>query len=482
MTGRRRFPAPTVRALIVTGFGLLLVILVGVVAGSAWMAREHQAAVSEMEQHSATASLLQDTRSEAGNAALLLQRYLMANDATLIPEIRDSTALAVQDLNEASADLQARGDDPQGPVVAQVAAGGQSLGQAVDAIISLRQSGDVARAAALLELIVPRFRSYRLQLGDAAHAEMQDVSAHKADADRAGNWAFWLLVGSGIGGGIIALAAAWAVARAILRPLTRLERTARAIGDGDLEARTEPSGPRELAHLGETLNTMAAQLDERERDLRRSNKELKERENQLRLSNAELKERNRQLMEARMMAATDGLTSLPNHRSFHEAIRREVSTIEETGGNIGVIMLDIDGFKQVNDTLGHLEGDEILRDCAGTFCKVVQRDWIYRYGGDEFAVLLPGADLPQTAAVAEQLRHAIAQREDAGIRKVTISLGVASFPETARSAEELIYEADAAMYWAKSAGKDRVGRWDATDPRRDGDMPQATRPAAARRR
>ena len=198
-------------------------------------------------------------------------------------------------------------------------------------------------------------------------------------------------------------------------------------------------------------------------------------------SNEELKERNRQLMEARALAATDALTGLSNHRAFHEAIRREVYTVDLHGGTVSVVMLDLDGFKAVNDALGHLEGDKVLRECAAAFTQVVRRECVYRYGGDEFAVILTGVGEEEAAAIAEQLRRVVAQRGGDGVRRVSISLGVATYPENARSAEELIYRADAAMYWAKAAGKDRVGRWDAVNGSTAGAGVEK-RPTSARRR
>ncbi len=450
---RIRFASNSVGALIVSGFGLLVIILAAVVTGSALMLREHRDAISEMEAHSKTASLLQETRLEAGNAAMLLQRMVMANDQTLVPEIRASTMTAVEGLHTVADDLAARGDTEQAETIGKIATSSDLMAAAVEQIISLQQSGDTQRAAAILEAIVPQFRNFRLTLGDAAAVELAAVSQDRSDADRAGDMARTLLIGSGLAGGVLALAAAFLVARSILKPLAALERAARAIGGGDLETRIQPSGPRELAHLGGTLNTMATHIQERENDIR--------------LSNQELKDRNRQLLEARAQAATDALTSLPNHRSFHEAIRNEVKAVEKNGGAIGVIMMDVDGFKGINDSLGHLHGDEVLRHCADIFAEIVDHDCIYRYGGDEFAVLLPGADEDATMETAERLRHAVAEDSGGGPNKVTVSLGVAAYPGTATSAEEIIYEADAAMYSAKSSGKNKVMRWNAVSGARD---------------
>jgi diguanylate cyclase (GGDEF)-like protein/PAS domain S-box-containing protein len=205
----------------------------------------------------------------------------------------------------------------------------------------------------------------------------------------------------------------------------------------------------ELQRLNRQLEEINASLEER----------VRERTEELRLANEELQQRNRQLLDARAQAATDSVTGISNHRTFQERIRDEVSWAEINATTVGLIMLDIDGFKAVNDSQGHLSGDEILRQLASTIEDVVGRERAYRYGGDEFAVLLPLTDRRDTARMAERLRQAAERQNNGDGNMITLSLGVASFPEAAGSAEELIYGADAAMYWAKSAGKNRVGDW-----------------------
>lgn len=445
--GRLFLRRPTVRGLITVGFGLLFVVLIAVVAGSAAMIRKHRADVSEMETLSNGVATIQNARTEAANAALLIQRYIISGDETGVPDTLASTQAAVKGLHEAEAQQIAEGDVEQAAIIGNIAKNGDLLAAAVNQMIALRREGNVEQASTILEAIVPQFREFRRALGEATSRELDQVAAVRSRANQSGEMAFWLLIISGLTGGLMALLGAALIARSILRPLQALERTARCVGAGDLQARTRPSGPRELYHLGETLNTMAGQLQERE--------------NELRLSYQELKQRNRQLLEARALATTDALTGLYNHRAFHENIRREFKTLERNGGKIGVIMLDIDGFKEINDSLGHLQGDEILRQCAQIFCEVVDSSCLYRYGGDEFAVILPGADDRETMETAERLRRALVEASGGGPKSVTVSLGVANYPGTASSAEELIYEADAAMYAAKSAGKNTVMRWDA---------------------
>jgi diguanylate cyclase (GGDEF)-like protein len=183
-------------------------------------------------------------------------------------------------------------------------------------------------------------------------------------------------------------------------------------------------------------------------------------EAELRRAHTELAQRNEELLDARAEATTDALTALGNHRAFQERVRSETERCRQDGCGLVLIMLDVDFFKRVNDSLGHQIGDQVLRDVALMLGSVVRRGDAYRYGGDEFAVLLPGGDRQRGAQVAERLRHVIeGESEEKGIA-ITASLGVACYPGMAETADELIYGADIAMYWAKAAGKNRVGYWD----------------------
>lgn len=437
-------PVPSVKSRVLAGFGLTVVILVASLVGSALMVRDYQAAVAEMETGSRIASLVQDTRSDAGNAALLVQRYVISGDETLVPEIRANTAAAVDEIRLAAREEAASPDADHAIVLAQVALAAQPLADSVDEIIALKQAGQTETSEAAVEEIVPQFRQFRLVLGEVADSEIAELSRRGDEADRAGNRALGLIIVSGIAGVTIALGGAYFVSRSVVGPLTALEATARRIGEGDLDARTTAAGPREFRHLAASLNDMARRLQQREADLVHFN--------------AELRERNRQLLEARAKAATDGLTALGNHRTFQEIVRSLVPNPDSTP--VSLIMIDIDGFKQINDILGHQVGDNILRGCARIFTEAASGHGVYRYGGDEFATVVMGAGIDDAETLAEHLRTQVLADPEVSPHRVTISLGVASYPETAGSAEELIYEADAAMYAAKLSGKNLTYRWD----------------------
>ncbi len=161
------------------------------------------------------------------------------------------------------------------------------------------------------------------------------------------------------------------------------------------------------------------------------------------------------------LAITDGLTRLINHRHFYELLEQEYLRTRRYKTQLSMVMIDIDYFKQINDTFGHQVGDDILKEMAIVIQREVRDvDILARYGGEEFAVLLPQTGLRQAEAVAERIRASVESNEFSspeGKMRLTISLGVASYPECAVDSQtELVQVADAAMYEAKKAGKNRV--------------------------
>jgi diguanylate cyclase (GGDEF)-like protein len=160
------------------------------------------------------------------------------------------------------------------------------------------------------------------------------------------------------------------------------------------------------------------------------------------------------------LAAVDPLTDAYNRRFGLARLREEFSRAVRAGTPLGVLMLDIDRFKAVNDTYGHLVGDQVLRAVAGAARRMIREgDVLVRYGGEEFLVLLPGAGQDGTMTVGERIRRAVADLviEDGSARiTVTVSLGAAQYGEASGSPEQLVGSADAALYEAKRGGRDRL--------------------------
>lgn len=194
------------------------------------------------------------------------------------------------------------------------------------------------------------------------------------------------------------------------------------------------------------------------------------------------------LAEVQTMATIDWLTNLYNRRHFFRVGEEEIARARRYDHPISVIMIDIDHFKLINDTHGHSVGDEVLSAIAKRILDGLrQSDIAGRYGGEEFAVVLPETDLPSAASiVAERLRDTIASRPidtAEGPLSVTISVGVAGVDTARENLLDALTHADSGLYAAKHAGRNRVIRWtpvprDAEAPAVPGTAPPATEEAS----
>jgi diguanylate cyclase (GGDEF)-like protein len=160
----------------------------------------------------------------------------------------------------------------------------------------------------------------------------------------------------------------------------------------------------------------------------------------------------------KQLAYVDGLTGIFNRRFFERRIIEEIERAHRSDTGMAVIMADIDQFKNLNDEFGHLLGDEVLRQVSSLFQRQVRKiDLVCRYGGEEFAILLMQANAQQALAVAEKLRRMVETWQFPGVpRTITISAGVASYPQHGKTRDEVIRAADQGLYAAKQSGRNRV--------------------------
>ena len=241
-----------------------------------------------------------------------------------------------------------------------------------------------------------------------------------------------LLMASAIGL-VIALALVLLVAallsRAVLRPLRALRGAIRRIGEGDYETRLPLDGPRELRELAEGFNATATTIGEQ-----------------------------RARLEA--LAGTDPLTGLANNRRFHETLERELERARRGHGDVSLVLLDIDHFKDLNDSHGHPFGDEVLRQVARELVGAVRvTDLVARVGGEEFAVVLSGADPELAQRIAERARAAASAVAVTG-GAISCSAGIARFPADAADGRALIDLAGRALYEAKRRGRAHTRRYE----------------------
>lgn len=171
-------------------------------------------------------------------------------------------------------------------------------------------------------------------------------------------------------------------------------------------------------------------------------------------------ERIQMLEKLKKLSITDGLTQLFNSRHFYNQIKGEIERFNRYGYKLSLLLLDIDNFKDFNDTYGHLEGDKILLRLGRIIKSCLRKmDTAYRYGGEEFTIILPGTHGEEARTVAERLRTAVATEGFTGGRnsglKITISIGVTQYRQEEGIAS-FVQRADKAMYQSKQTGRNKV--------------------------
>ena len=166
----------------------------------------------------------------------------------------------------------------------------------------------------------------------------------------------------------------------------------------------------------------------------------------------------RYVERVKQLAYLDGLTGIFNRRYFEMRIAEEIERAKRFGAGMSVVMVDIDQFKHLNDEFGHLLGDEVLRQVSSIFHQQLRKiDVVCRYGGEEFAILLSQTNGQHSQNVAEKLRRLVETWQFPGVpRAVTISAGIATYPEHGTTRDELVKSADAGLYAAKQSGRNRI--------------------------
>ena len=283
----------------------------------------------------------------------------------------------------------------------------------------------LARSSLRLDRVAAQLEELRSITAGEIAATLERVETMKARSATLNTTVFLFGIGMVVTLGLL-------LARSILRPMLQIEAGVQRFAGGDLTHRLETGRRDELGALTSAFNAMAEEL-----------------------------EKDRQTL--RELSASDPLTGLCNHREFFRLLREEVERSRRYRHPLSLLMIDLDNFKRINDTYGHPAGDRVLCSVAGLIRRELRQvDQVARYGGEEFAVLLPETSESEAFAIANRIRQGVAARplaisETEGV-ELTISIGLAVFPDDATGEEGLVEKADQALYAAKAAGRNRVCR------------------------
>lgn len=262
------------------------------------------------------------------------------------------------------------------------------------------------------------------QLNWGAVTEIEQREAY-AKSNQVVNQTLLILLGLVV---VIGLAA-YFLGLTIVRPLERLTDGASKVAGGNLGVKVPVVGHGEVVYLTQVFNDMVGHLSQKTRELQE-------------------------------LSITDGLTGLYNRKHLMEALTNEINRAKRFKHPFSILMIDIDHFKQYNDTYGHLAGDRLLGQVGALFRSTIRNiDFAARYGGEEFLLMLPEVGLEGGAKLAEVIRSSVASemfQVDGQRTPITVSIGVAVFPEHGKTPEVLVETADLALYQAKRLGRNQV--------------------------
>jgi diguanylate cyclase (GGDEF)-like protein len=259
---------------------------------------------------------------------------------------------------------------------------------------------------------------------------LKELNEHRQHSYRVQQMVVLLNTGIFVIGLGLAVAAIIILNRSIVYPVQVLKEAAHKFGDGDLATRVHLNKEDELGRLAHAFNGMAEKLAYSQEALKK-------------------------------MATHDALTELYNHREFYLRVKEEIERSQRYGHVFSILIVDLDNFKEINDTFGHQAGDKALQSIASLLIREARPvDAVARYGGDEFAIVLPETPFINALNMAERIRGAIASHTiiiyPGEKNHLTASIGVASYPEDGTVESEIVSVADQSLYAAKNGGRNRV--------------------------
>ncbi|BAV33445.1 diguanylate cyclase [Sulfuricaulis limicola] len=300
---------------------------------------------------------------------------------------------------------------------------GEAILKTASPVGNMKSAAKMEEFDKLIENIITRLNA----IHHVAHTETEESHKILHDLKLEATTVVLVFLAAGLA---IAVAGFVLLNRQLFPPLQDLSRGMRLFSEGRHGHRIGGNMPVELRELAEGFNAMAANLQAQHAELVKT-------------------------------STHDALTGCLNHRQFTLDFDREFLRVSRYQGNLSLLMVDLDNFKSVNDTYGHPAGDRVLQKVAEAMNSQLRAsDTLYRYGGEEFVILLPETDRHGALTVAESIRHKVATTaiivDDNETVTITVSIGVACFPQDTKEQEDLLKKADQAVYAAKNNGRNRV--------------------------
>ena len=407
---------------------------------SVYYSNEHRRHLHDIEKLSQASAVLAQSHSHFLQATTALASMTFLRDESYFQQFqREFTASrnAVEAARGIAASLGLWGDVA---FLQQLGARMDAFHDGVERASTEFLRGDLFRAIEMGRQLTPESDAIAAELGAASDAWLAMVALERQSAERA-TWTA-LLIQAALGGFSLLVAAITASVfqKSILEPLAALRRAARAIAGGNLSVRAPVRGPEEMVSLAEAFNSMTEALIDRNRELERHIADLQQAQDTI-----------------WRMAYYDPLTGLPNRHLFEDRLQMAMAQARRRGLQVGVLFLDLDRFKLVNDSFGHAFGDKLLRLVARRLGQAIDTgQTLARTGGDEFIVLLP--DVERESEVEEAARRLLDVMQmpfelEGRELYVTASIGVVLFPLHGEDPQTLVRNADIAMYRAKESGR-----------------------------
>lgn len=403
----------------------VLVLLLGGV--SAWFLQKIHAANQSLSHRFHEIEEVREIEAAISSLVLPLQQYVASQD----PQLKTDITKKFHQINDMLDDLSKMAvvNQEEHEMIKFVSDKMESIKVEVDKLLALPVTQKLSATSRLIFIEKTYLTPLNARLDDWHRGEVKQVDQVAENAASLLSEFIWISLAMFLILIVTIILSLLTHSRILIKPLMQVVRGIEDLAQGNLQQRITISTGDEISLLASRINEMANKITVFQKNMEK-------------------------------IAVTDQLTGLMNRHALPEIFDRECNRAKRNGTGVAIILMDIDHFKAVNDTYGHPAGDNVLRHIAAVCTTVVREyDYVFRYGGEEYLLLLPVSSKNNVAGMAERIRDYISRTpwvHETGNISLTASFGVAYFPEDGESPGDIIKKADDALYHAKKTGRNRV--------------------------